>query len=1683
MKKRKMNNKAVASPLEFATAFGVIMIVFLFLFAALSQVFVIYDVDNSDYSSKAMLVSEKLLKDLGKTVDGNTEWYSDPGNITDLGLAQEAILYEALRYDNGSMDVLVNKLPQGDLSVNNLDYAPKNNLNHGDTITATYNIKNVGNDVVNGYLWNVFLGSTDHKYGFYQETVQPGQTISMSVKMVVPLGVEYSYPLKVEVYPYYSDDDQNLKNNYDSTTVHLGGYYDEPDLGITSLDYSPKQGLDNGESITVTFTVSNINGVDTDGFDWTVYLNGVIKDSGVHSQGLNVGESVDFNGIKFSIPNNGASSHTLKAAIVPHGEDSLSGNNEKSESVSTTGSDPSNPVSPDVDTLEEAYVDETSAIVRGNLTSMGSYSSLDIGFMYREAPTNPIPSPVPDGWGEWKNVTATSPGSTAYGITEFSRQLTGLTADTLYEYKAWAEMSSGSRVYGEIKEFRTKSDDMPAELVLSTGSAKYTKGAVSSTLNVKGSVSGSFGTGSNSHDRLSVWFEWIALDINGSEVDSGTSESVTFYKSDGVDFSESVSINDFVGKWAVRPDFKYRLVARFYSPTGEKVGDDWKTYNAALVPGVSLKVIGEPTSDKVDFEVTIRKITADITNMITRVMIWCQNPDGSSQPPLYTDWKDHSLELGRVGLKTIQYTASLENKDLTQGLVYLAIAEAKYERDGMIGSDYIETTSRPIEFRPGAAAPHDPQIFTNDRVEAKWYTNFWGYIGDTGRLGGYFDGMFVGVRITEISGPSLNDKDLNIPLTLGLNEQDGVIQKAKWKASIATNQYSITLVNTKFTEGTIYKWCAVGWFRTLDGTLYIGFGKEYTFTFGEDDGGTNDDGSCFLADTEIIMADDSLKDIEDISVGDKVKSYDTLTDSYKEGLVTEVFHHSPEEMTDYYLVLNNDIRVTPNHPLYVDGRWIDAGELEEGDTWGGTVIESIEKIYCRVPTYNFEVEPYHTYQIAWSGKEGVAHNSINEGGGTGGTKAPQVDTLSATGVDKDSATLRGEITNGATDCLTWFKYAKESDYNNNVWTKTSVLSGQSGNFDYTINNLDSGTKYYYKAYASNGAAQSYGDVKSFTTDSSGGPSEDYSNPNVETKYKTIYGSSIKLEGKLTNKGGASEVKVRFKWSYEPPESCFLAGTKIIMADGSLKNIEDVMIGDKVKSYDTLIDSYKEGLVTEVFHHSPEEMTDYYMIVDGLHVTPNHPIYYQGEWIDAGELEEGDTWDGIPIKSIEKVYSKVPTYNFEVEPYHTYQIAWGDNERIVHNAADKSQGYTTWTGWQTRTSTGYFSDNIDNKGAGEYKYRAEVKATTDQTRWGYGDWKSFEISNCFLEGTMIEMQDGSLKPIEKIEIGDELTAFDEETKTWKTASVEEIYHFPAYMMLVDYYLVINDELRLTPGHYLYSGNEWVKAGSLKIGDILGNEDQQIVVDSIEKIYEDVPLFDLGLDSYHSYKVVLPSGGFIMAHNATQEATLKSDSTYEDSTSSTSTTDSTDSTSTTDSTDSTSTTDDTTSEKTKTILESDLKSFDQYNDDITDDGTTDDGTTDDTDTKFSSETTTIETSDGQIEEVTLEVYVGETSSGMPYNRIVIKQKDDISFGVVNSRKINALENLDYEKAKNALGIANIDIKNYDFNIFIKKENGEQLFFGKSVTSSSDIVSNYVRDMMIYDPDVGTTNKATLTVTIFR
>lgn len=154
-------------------------------------------------------------------------------------------------------------------------------------------------------------------------------------------------------------------------------------------------------------------------------------------------------------------------------------------------------------------------------------------------------------------------------------------------------------------------------------------------------------------------------------------------------------------------------------------------------------------------------------------------------------------------------------------------------------------------------------------------------------------------------------------------------------------------------------------------------------------------GGCFLAGTEILMADGSVKNIEDVRIGDEIMSYDERTMELSPSTVSRTF--VKDDVFDY-LVLNNSLRVTKEHPFFVQGNWMKADKLSVADhlmTDGLTEIslENIEKVNApdAVKVYNIEVSGNHNYfvgLVSGDSLQGTANRGSGEGQGLQNNSLP-----------------------------------------------------------------------------------------------------------------------------------------------------------------------------------------------------------------------------------------------------------------------------------------------------------------------------------------------------------------------------------------------------------------------------------------------------------------------------------------------------------------------------------------------------------------------------------------------------------------------------------------------------------------------------------------------------------------------
>ncbi len=124
--------------------------------------------------------------------------------------------------------------------------------------------------------------------------------------------------------------------------------------------------------------------------------------------------------------------------------------------------------------------------------------------------------------------------------------------------------------------------------------------------------------------------------------------------------------------------------------------------------------------------------------------------------------------------------------------------------------------------------------------------------------------------------------------------------------------------------------------------------------------------SCFLAGTQVTLADGSTKSIEDIKTGDIVLSYDLANKRTFPQVVSRLLVH---ENVSGYLLVNDSLKVTGNHLVWSPSKnaWVHADTLVIGDTLMNSdgsayAIESIENVNETNTVYNLSLPgPYHAY--------------------------------------------------------------------------------------------------------------------------------------------------------------------------------------------------------------------------------------------------------------------------------------------------------------------------------------------------------------------------------------------------------------------------------------------------------------------------------------------------------------------------------------------------------------------------------------------------------------------------------------------------------------------------------------------------------------------------------------------------
>ncbi|MFE9399974.1 polymorphic toxin-type HINT domain-containing protein [Streptomyces flavidovirens] len=157
----------------------------------------------------------------------------------------------------------------------------------------------------------------------------------------------------------------------------------------------------------------------------------------------------------------------------------------------------------------------------------------------------------------------------------------------------------------------------------------------------------------------------------------------------------------------------------------------------------------------------------------------------------------------------------------------------------------------------------------------------------------------------------------------------------------------------------------------------------------------------------------------------------------------------------------------------------------------------------------------------------------------------------------------------------------------------------------------------------------------------------------------------------------------------PACKCFPAGTDVLMADGSEKNIEEIDVGDEVLAEDPETGEVGNRRITHLIATEDDKHFNKLAIatdggLENLTATHEHPFWSPSEkrWVEAGQLKRGMTLltssgDTVSVRSNRAFDERATTYNLTVDELHTYYVFAGETPILVHNSS-------CWTATNSKT---------------------------------------------------------------------------------------------------------------------------------------------------------------------------------------------------------------------------------------------------------------------------------------------------------------------------------------------------------------------------------------------------------------
>jgi RHS repeat-associated protein len=240
-------------------------------------------------------------------------------------------------------------------------------------------------------------------------------------------------------------------------------------------------------------------------------------------------------------------------------------------------------------------------------------------------------------------------------------------------------------------------------------------------------------------------------------------------------------------------------------------------------------------------------------------------------------------------------------------------------------------------------------------------------------------------------------------------------------------------------------------------------------------------------------------------------------------------------------------------------------------------------------------------------------------------------------------------------------------------------------------------------------------------------------------------------------------------------NCFLAGTMVLMANGSQKAIETVEAGD-------LVLARHDGQATVSAERVRARFNNYTLHVyrigftnhNGVRrefkVTGEHPLFVAGDgWVLAKDVRQNDRLLGhdgaLPtVVDVALIPASAATYNLSVEEAHTFFVVCAEDSVLVHNAEYDIVPYGTGSApneehhgilneWLKQNLPTYYQGrqepfpaielSPENHENTKQVYREWLRQKTGSPVGGKVDWKAISWEE--MQGLMEKMYDAAKVP--------------------------------------------------------------------------------------------------------------------------------------------------------------------------------------------------------------------------------------------------------------------------------------------------------------------------------------------------